>query len=469
MTTYTGSGTEVFANDALGTVTSGGTDAPAAGTVQTWLVTQVNPFAAASSSATPPAFFYGADADEDDESEKVLVTNISGSTWTVTRGADGTTPVAHASGWSIVQVAARATYEGLAGLPPSGDTSGATDYANITAALAGGLVAVKLQPGAFYISDTIIVPSGCSLTGAFPVQADSNSSYQAGPLSLMGTVIHAAGAFTGDSPPAAMIECSNTTDTQEGGQVIANLSLEGNTTPSGSGVFGILLHGAVGAGIISGVVVHRTDGPLLRVQKDSGTGYSPDQWRVENSVFAASRSSHGVMVDSAPDFDWIDCLSHNNALDGWNVGSGSNSNWLGCRGENNAGSGFHFTGFYGAGVELSMNGCSTQANDGNGWLFDATGTSNAGTYLLTGCRSSADGQTASGILAGFYDDGSASAVMLTGCAAIKNSTGPAYGAYEGSTAFGMALAGCRMQGVTAATHDDGTNTNVLSNLAAVPF
>jgi hypothetical protein len=110
---------EVFANDATAVVTAGGTTAPAAGTVETWTLSG-STFAAISSSAVPATFSYAADALASAESEKFLIANVSGSTATVTRGADGTTPVAHASGFTVQQVLTRASLEALQGQPGSG-------------------------------------------------------------------------------------------------------------------------------------------------------------------------------------------------------------------------------------------------------------------------------------------------------------------------------------------------------------
>lgn len=92
--------TEVFTNDATTTVTTGGTTAPAGGTVETWTV---------ASSATFPGASTGAGtqfhvADPAAPTEKILVTNVSGATWTVTRGAEGSAPLAHAAGFTIRQV-----------------------------------------------------------------------------------------------------------------------------------------------------------------------------------------------------------------------------------------------------------------------------------------------------------------------------------------------------------------------------
>jgi len=90
---------EVFANNPSTTVSSGGTSAPAAGTAETWTV---------ASSASFPAVEIGATqfhvADPALPSEMITVQNISGATWTVLRGAEGSTPVAHAAGFTVVQV-----------------------------------------------------------------------------------------------------------------------------------------------------------------------------------------------------------------------------------------------------------------------------------------------------------------------------------------------------------------------------
>lgn len=94
----------VFANNPSTTVSSGGTGAPGAGTSESWTV---------ASSASFPAVELGATqfhvADPAQPSELMTVTNISGTTWTVTRGGaaagiDSTTPVAHAAGFTVVQV-----------------------------------------------------------------------------------------------------------------------------------------------------------------------------------------------------------------------------------------------------------------------------------------------------------------------------------------------------------------------------
>jgi hypothetical protein len=146
---------ETYANNTVAVVTSGGTTAPAPGTVETWTLSgAVLP--AASSGVTQ---FHVVDVAL--TSEKILVTNLSGSTATVTRGAEGTTPVAHSAGFTIRQVVTAGAFSAfpqMAFLVPSGDTSGAADTAAIQAALNavpanGGTV--MLSEGIFYINASL--------------------------------------------------------------------------------------------------------------------------------------------------------------------------------------------------------------------------------------------------------------------------------------------------------------------------
>jgi hypothetical protein len=101
--------TEVLADSGSAVAASGGTDAPAAGTVQTWTL----------AGSTLPPVATGISqcwvADPAAPSELMLVTNISGATATVTRGADGSTPVAHVANFTVNQVLGAGMVAGLTG------------------------------------------------------------------------------------------------------------------------------------------------------------------------------------------------------------------------------------------------------------------------------------------------------------------------------------------------------------------
>jgi hypothetical protein len=65
-------------------------------------------------------------------SELILVTNVSGTTWTVTRGAESTTPVAHTAGFTVTQVVTAGALGALAGALPYASSILASAAANIT-------------------------------------------------------------------------------------------------------------------------------------------------------------------------------------------------------------------------------------------------------------------------------------------------------------------------------------------------
>ena len=93
---------ELFVADlATTTVSSGGTDAPASGTPETLTVASAAMFGTAVSGVSQ---FHFADTAPGKGTEIYAATATSGTTWTVTRGAEGTTPVTHVAGFTIVQV-----------------------------------------------------------------------------------------------------------------------------------------------------------------------------------------------------------------------------------------------------------------------------------------------------------------------------------------------------------------------------
>jgi hypothetical protein len=105
--------TELFANNASTTVTSGGGSTPAAGTAESWIVQDASSFPEASSGVSQFRL-----VDRAAPSEQMIVTNTSGNTWTVTRGAEGTTPVAHAPGFTVWADVTAAVFETF---PQSGE------------------------------------------------------------------------------------------------------------------------------------------------------------------------------------------------------------------------------------------------------------------------------------------------------------------------------------------------------------
>jgi Pectate lyase superfamily protein len=153
--------TELFADLPQTTVTSGGSDAPAAGTIETLTPASGGGFPVVSA-ASGSQFHI---ADPAAASELIAVTE-TGPAWTVTRGAEGTVPVAHQAGWTARQVV---TARGLGSMVQvvnarafgaTGD--GATDD---TAALAAWIDAIGQASGTF----AVLPPGQYMISAPLPV------------------------------------------------------------------------------------------------------------------------------------------------------------------------------------------------------------------------------------------------------------------------------------------------------------
>ena len=101
---------EIYGNQASAVITFGGGTAPAPGTTENWV---------AAGGATLPAAVAGASQfrviDPAAPSEIILVTGVSGTAVAVTRGAEGTTPVAHAANFTVKQVVTAGSLAAIAG------------------------------------------------------------------------------------------------------------------------------------------------------------------------------------------------------------------------------------------------------------------------------------------------------------------------------------------------------------------
>lgn len=361
-------------------------------------------------------------------------------------------------------------------LSPSGDGSGATDTARINEALSNYPI-VRLLPGKFtnnavqptgpwYINAPIVVPSNTRLTGDWYWQAVDTDNYSAGYLNTGGVLIIPTKNFSG---PAA-IQLSNDSSLQQGPQVLEGFTIEGNELPPNSGIHGILIEGAVGAGFIQGVTVHRPDGDCLHVVTSQSTGHIPDDWQISFCKFSGSRNNRGVYLNELADAWFVACESSENYDDNWYCNYGTNTRFFGCKGENSAtGNGWHFSGLK-TGQVIELTGCTSQLNHQNGFLFDNNeGSSQLGTYTLTGCRSWQDGRSQGRQTAAFSSVGCHSRIIGTGCVSSPDSTGAAYGALETAGSYGMCFTGCYLAGAAGLTYDDGSNTHALLHQASVPF
>jgi hypothetical protein len=167
---------EIFTDDAATTVTTGGTGTPG---TETWTVASSAGFPAASNSAALPTQFHVADPAL--PFELMTVTNVSGTTWSVTRGAEGTTAVGHQGGFTVREVVSSGSLAQLRDRVDwynvitmfGADPTGVTDsYTAIQAAInaASGSAAtggvVYFPAGTYSVGTTLQLLAGICYLGA---------------------------------------------------------------------------------------------------------------------------------------------------------------------------------------------------------------------------------------------------------------------------------------------------------------
>jgi hypothetical protein len=170
---------ELLVNSLTTTVTVGGTTAPSALTSQSFTVSSSAGWPAA---ATGVSQFRIVDAaDVNTPPEIMAVTNVSGTTWTTTRGYEGAAPWAHAANWTAIPVlttGSLANYiyvgdtkidvRGFGAIPDSStDNTTAITNAIAWANSEGG--AVVFPPGGLsgglYVTQPLTLPPGTVLQG----------------------------------------------------------------------------------------------------------------------------------------------------------------------------------------------------------------------------------------------------------------------------------------------------------------
>jgi len=183
---------EVYTNDGLGTVTSGGTGAPASGTTETWTVSITRAFPSPGSGQV----FRVYDTATGVTLEKMIVPagnsgTVGSQTWAnVVRGAEGTTPVAHASGFTIQQVLTAGTFSVLADQTSPQTLANKTlqataEVAAVLGTISGSSLSIDLTAGnvqtvtlgASPTVSFINVPSGAVSLTVYVTQASGGSGF----------------------------------------------------------------------------------------------------------------------------------------------------------------------------------------------------------------------------------------------------------------------------------------------------
>jgi Right handed beta helix region len=389
-------------------------------------------------------------------------------------------PAGNAANITAVQTLATGGYPGP-GLAPSGDTTGATDTANLNALIAATAAGGKvlLQSGTFYTNAPIVIGKRIILEG--PDSAFNWGSYNGGYPNTLPTPTGFASLPA--TPPSGAVIKPSATWAQGGaaaaavlllvapshyiteGPVIRNLCIDGVNLPVTAD--GLMGYGAVADVQITNLYVMRCTGWGLNTHNDPSApgGYTintPGTWKVSHSEMWLNGGG-GINLNFVADSDWIDVLCEGNTGDGWALTNVDNSHFIGCRAEWSSAHGFHVTGAWlsaaGYGCpQATFTGCSTDANFQHGFFIDAS--AGTATINITGCNFHRDGNNGTpASWAGFAISQTAGGSlhfqvivrgMMVTATTAAHGVGPAYGMNLNGTGVNLDIDGCRLIGNTGA-------------------
>lgn len=225
--------TELFANQPFTTVPAG---ANADSGSEFWTVSSSSAFPTAVSTVSQ---FHVADINPTASSEIILVTNVNPVTnvWTVTRGAEGTTPVVHEAGFTITQVLTAGWLTGVTGSSLPATSAGAVLYGNPAASaawLAGNTTSAREFLASTGSGGTATSPAwGTLATSDIPGPLNQNTTGTAG--NVTGIVAVPNGGTGGTQTTAYAVVTGGTAATAPLQQV-AGLGSSGQIlTSSGAG------------------------------------------------------------------------------------------------------------------------------------------------------------------------------------------------------------------------------------------
>jgi parallel beta-helix repeat protein len=367
---------EVYANDAQTVVSFGGTSAVAGGSAETWTVASPEAFPAASSTAPRPTAFHVADPAF--PSEVIAVTDTSGASWTVTRGAEGSTPVAHSPGFIVKQVLSAGVLANLRDAPAvfnvkteflaagDGVTVDSAPFNNAVTALNAAGGGTLLVPAGTYVMSNVGFGSNITVRGA----GMGATVFLMDPAAGSGAVVCRV------APASKVTATSN--------MVLRDLTIDGNkdtwgpdSNQKGYGYY-------VGQGT-QGLISHCK---CINIEIRNCLTYSFDVenatdislescWAHDNGYATGTGTEHNcdgfTLIGS--DITAVNCRSYNNAERGYLCGQ-DNVNW----------------------ARINLIGCSAQGNASHG----ASLGSNSGGTL-----------TDSAVIGGSYIDNGGAGVQLT--------------------------------------------------------
>jgi hypothetical protein len=228
----------------------------------------------------------------------------------------------------------------------------------------GGVV--EMPPGVYRTSVPLVIPPGVTLLGTrtglmFVTDLTDPPGY-----------IRPLAGFTGSAVIKFLDAVAGGYADISGEQRVLNLMIDGSdlSTPS---VDGISAEGNVQNVGLRDVTIRRVTGAGIRTGISSG--FFPYSWRLHR-VMVDKAGWRGFSFEVMTDITMVDCQAIGSGADGFYLLNLANSQAIGCRAEWNGDNGFHVTGNWATGAGsggMLFGDCSTDRNDKNGVLVDATG------------------------------------------------------------------------------------------------
>jgi len=254
------------------------------------------------------------------------------------------------------------------GADPTGAADSTTAIQDAIAACPVGGV-VYFPAGSYTVSSPLLIQNaGTRLLGS---HSGNNGFEGAGSNAA---ILNAAAGFSGD----AILDTNGQADFSA-----RDLNVHGHNMTSGTTI-GINVNGGA---LLEDILVGYTVGTGIKIRNGVTVMHQVGVFHAGNSTGVGS----GFDIDEA-DCWYTNCLSSGHATSGWAISGADNTTFTACRSEDGLlGSGAQgfvltMTEMYGG---ISFNQCTTDLNDGNGFVID--GVTGNGCIQLNGCEFRRDG------------------------------------------------------------------------------
>lgn len=339
------------------------------------------------------------------------------------------------------------------------DDTAALQLAIDTAAAAGGGV-VYVPTGTYGISDSLELKPEVQLRG--PHGTGFSESH---------AVIALLAGFSGTATAAVRMldqeEGGYATDSQ--GQSIIDIEIDGSAY-NATAVAGVRATGRIIGAQMTNVLISNMSGAGLEATIYTRVGpliVHPIAWSLQD-VHTYQCTGNGFTLNRITDSTLLNCKALGCGAAGMTLTNTINGRFIGCQTEWSGSHGFHITGVWDAGTAsggVLLAGCSTDRNENNGLLVDAS--NGTAQVMVVGLMCRRDGRNANaggGNFAAVKCTSSNMPVTLVGLATYPgvddDGTGtnsPQFGV-QASGSVHVDLASGYVHAATTAVSDGGTNT-----------